>query len=241
MRDTPRTREADHRPLQARRACSRLLLALATVLAGATFPAALDAQRDAGRDSWQRTPEILAALGVDEGSVVADVGAGRGYFTERLARLVGTSGRVYAVDIAEDALRRLRSRVEREGLDNVEVIRGRVDDPRLPRAALDAVLVVDAYHEMGEHVAMLAGMHEALKPGGRLVLLDFAPADPEAPRGRQTARHTIGIGIVTRELLAAGFELVGRVDSFTDASGYRGARGRQWMLVARRADFPGEP
>jgi ubiquinone/menaquinone biosynthesis C-methylase UbiE len=213
---------------------------LTACVAALTLPTALQAQRDAERDAWQRVPDVLAAMAIGEGSRVADVGAGRGFFTVRLAEHVGSAGLVYAVDIDETSLNRLRGRVETDGLLNVEVIRGVADDPRLPSGVVDAVLVVDAYHEMTEYGAMLAGMYAALKPGGRLVMLDYQPADPSASRSGQTARHTIAADVVERELLQAGFEIVQRDESFADAQRNRSSRRQQWLLVARRPlDPPG--
>jgi ubiquinone/menaquinone biosynthesis C-methylase UbiE len=147
-----------------------------------------------------------------------------------LAKEVGATGRVCAVDISERALSQLRRLVEDEGLENVEVVRGEFDDPKLPQGSLDAVLVVNAYHEMTEYEAMLAGMLDALKPGGRLVMLDHIPSDPSESRGQQTADHDIGIDIVEREIQEAGFEMLERYEEFADG----GRNTRQWMLVARR-------
>jgi len=204
-------------------------LLLCALLAVALQPAELEAQRR-NRDNWQRVPDVIAALAIGEGSRVADVGAGSGYFTAYLAREVGAGGRVFAVDISERSLSQLRRLAEAEGLDNVEVVRGAIDDPRLPAGSLDAVLVVDAYHEMTEHAAMLAGMYGALKPGGRLVMVDFIPADPSQSRDRQTARHELSIDIVEEELREAGFELLDRDERFTQGGHSRG----QWLVVARR-------
>jgi ubiquinone/menaquinone biosynthesis C-methylase UbiE len=172
----------------------------------------------------------MAALSVDTGSRVADVGAGSGYFTEHLSKEVGSSGRVFAVDISDRALNQLARLVENKRLENVEVIRGEIDDPGLPEESLDAVLVVDAYHEMTEYEAILAAVHGALKPGGRLVILDLVPPDSSAARDRQTANHRLGISVVEGEILAAGFEVIGRDPQFTTSGRGTG----QWMLVSRR-------
>lgn len=199
------------------------------LLVASLLPAQLDAQ-GRNRDRWQRVPDVMSALAVGEGSHVADVGAGDGYFTRYLAEKVGASGRVFAVDISQRALSQLRRLVEDEGYENVEVVRGEIDDPKLPQSALDAVLVVNAYHEMTEYEAMLAGMLDALKPGGRLVILDHIPSDPSESRRQQTADHDIGIDIVEGEIREAGFEVLERYDEFADG----GRNTRQWMLVARR-------
>ena len=209
-------------------------LPLACSLPSLTLQAqALPAQNSV-RDGWQRVPDVMTALSVDAGSRVADVGAGSGYFTAHLSREVGPSGRVFAVDISERALDQLDRLVENEKLENVDVIRGEIDDPGLPERSLDAVLVVDAYHEMTEYEAILAAVYGALKPGGRLVILDLVPPDSSAARDRQTANHRLGMSVVEREIRAAGFEVVERDPRFT-----RSGRGSgQWMLVARRPAQP---
>lgn len=198
------------------------------------LPQAVSAQGDVDRDGWQRPAEVVSALQIGEGSVVADVGAGRGYFTVKLAEEVGATGRVFAVDIDADVLRRLRDRVERDGFTTVEVVRGAVDDAGLPPDSLDAILVVDAYHEMTEPDAMLTAMLHSLEPGGRLVMLDFQPSNPNAPRATQTAAHTIARALAEAELVENGFEILSHADSFTHARGNRGRRGIEWMVVARR-------
>jgi ubiquinone/menaquinone biosynthesis C-methylase UbiE len=154
-------------------------LVISVLLAAGFQPTELEAQRR-NRDSWQRVPDVVAALAIGEGSRVADVGAGSGYFTEHLAREVGAGGRVFAVEISERSLSQLRRLAEDENLDNIEVVPGEVDDPKLPERSLDAVLVVDAYHEMTEYEAMLSGMYRALKPGGRLVIVDHVPSRSHA-------------------------------------------------------------
>ncbi len=192
---------------------------------------AVPAQTNA-RDGWQRVPDVMAALSVGAGSRVADVGAGRGYFTSHLSRQVGPNGRVFAVDISDRALGQLARLVETEGLDNVDVIRGEIDDPGLPEGSLDAVLMVDAYHEMTEYEEMLARVYIALKPGGRLVILDLVPPDSSAARGRQAANHRLGMSLVEREVRAAGFEVIDREPRFTTS----GRGSGQWMLTSRRPD-----
>jgi len=206
------------------------------LLASGLQPGTLEAQRR-NRDAWQRVPDIITALSIGAGSRVADVGAGSGYFTERLAREVGTGGRVFAVEISEPELARLARLAESHDLGNLKVIRGQIDDPGLPDRSLDAVLVVNAYHQMTEHAAMLAGMYRALRPGGRLVILDHAPSDGGASRDRQTAGHRLALTLAEQEILEAGFEVVSRDPEFT-----RDGLGRpQWMLVARRPALPHLP
>lgn len=207
-------------------------LLLAAILSSGAPP--LGAQSgEAHRDSYQRVPDVVAALGAVPGAHVADVGAGGGYFTTRLRDAVGPEGRVYAVDISRQALARLRSALDREGARNVDVILGESDDPRLPFGSLDAALIVNAYHEMTEYRAMLAGLLQALRPGGRLVILDNPPADRGAPREAQTRDHDIDIGLVAADLREAGFELL-REDPDFIADTSDGHDHRMWLIAARR-------
>ncbi|MGD8698105.1 MAG: methyltransferase domain-containing protein [Gemmatimonadales bacterium] len=211
--------------LTARQAPTLLFLSIVT--AALLTPSACQAQRN--RDNWQRVPEVLTALAINEGSRVADIGAGDGYFTRHLARVVGDAGRVFTVEISQRALSQLRRLATEEGFENIEVIEGETDDPRLPNASLDAVLVVNAYHEMTDYQAMLDGMLAALKPGGRLVMLDRSASEPSESRARQVGRHELDIDLVERELETAGFEILQREARFTSSRNHP-----QWMLVARR-------
>src|SRR5687767_12889286 len=132
-----------------------LRTALVIAAAAVAGIAAQDGSHDRNRDAWQKVDEIFAAMGIKPGAAVADIGAGGGFFTTRLSRAVGDSGRVFAVDISADVVRRLRERAANDGLKNVEVIQGAASDPKLPPASLDAALIVNAYHEMNDHQAML--------------------------------------------------------------------------------------
>lgn len=203
------------------------LMALATLASAQN--AGSRAQEEARREQWQKIDEIFAAMAVQPGAVVADVGAGGGFFTSRLSRAVGDEGRVYAVDIDADALRRLRARVIEEQLSNVEVIRGADDDPKLPRGTLDAALIVNAYHEMKAHTAILSRLEAALKPGGRLVIVEpMSRARRDSPRDEQTRHHEIGIEFVRQDAREAGFALVRLEDPFARRPD---SREEEWMLV----------
>ena len=179
------------------------------------------------RDSWQKVDEIFAALQVDEGDWIADVGAGSGFFSFRLSEWVGSSGKVIAQDIDAGVLTEVREAAQREGFANIETVVGAPDDPKLDGGSLDGVLIVNAYHEMREYEAMLAGIRRALKPGGRLVIVDMPPADESQSRRRQTQQHDIAIGIVAEDLVDAGFEVIRQVPDFIDQG-----RHRNWLLVA---------
>jgi ubiquinone/menaquinone biosynthesis C-methylase UbiE len=130
----------------------------------------------------EEEPDLaMRLIKVERGSTVADLGAGSGFFTVRLAKAVGTAGKVYAVDIQQGMLDLLQRAVAKERLTNVIPVLGAVDDPRLPAASLDLVLMVDVYHELSSPQRTLAHLKNALKPGGRLVLLEYRAEDPDVP------------------------------------------------------------
>ncbi len=138
----------------------------------------------------------MDALRVGEGSVVADVGAGGGWFTVRLARRVGPNGTVYAQDVQAEMLEAIGRRVQREGFRNVKPVRGEPDDPKLPSGALDAALIVDSYHEFPSPVALLSKLAASLKPGGRIGIVNFTQgrrragaADERSPRSAEGHRR----------------------------------------------------
>jgi ubiquinone/menaquinone biosynthesis C-methylase UbiE len=185
------------------------------------------------RDEWQKVEDIFSALELREGSYVADVGAGSGFFTLRLSERVGSAGRVYAVDIDADVLEELRERVDRLSLDNVEIILSETDDPRLPYHVLDAVLIVNAYHEMSEYEAMLEGIMRSLRPGGRLVIVDSPPSRPTRSREDQMERHGLALDLAAMDLSEAGFRVISSDPWFVElGSGRRGSN--NWLLVAER-------
>jgi ubiquinone/menaquinone biosynthesis C-methylase UbiE len=140
-------------------------------------PADLDAYiahlADPKRDAWQKPDELVAALGLRPGQTACDVGSGPGYFTLRLARAVGASGRVYAVDVEPQILDALRERLAAAKLRNVTPILALADDALLPPAACDVILIVDTYHHFPERTAYLRRLSAALSPGGRIVNVDY--------------------------------------------------------------------
>lgn len=165
------------------------------------------------RDAWQRPSEVMDALAIKPGSVVADVGAGGGYFTFRLAARVGQKGKVYAEDILKEEVTKIRTRAAKEGLAQIEAILGTSNDPRLPPESLDVVLVVNAYHEMREHDAMLQGMYRGLKPGGLLAIID-APANPGKARESYFKNHRIPEQLVREDAARNGFHFVRQEPGF---------------------------
>jgi ubiquinone/menaquinone biosynthesis C-methylase UbiE len=195
------------------------------------------AREESQREAWQNIPKILEALGVGPGAVVADIGAGGGFFTVRLSRAVGPTGRVYAVDVNTRVLEQLRNRVADENLSNVVVLEGSAWDPRLATATLDAALIVNSYHEMPEHKAMLTNVRQALKPGGRLVIIEpISSSRRDVPRDVQTRSHEIGAEHVQQDAREAGFRVVRLEDPFISRRG-QGPEGddEEWLLVLQPA------
>lgn len=172
---------------------------------------------DENREVAARRSDILQDMSVPPGAVVADVGAGTGLFTLELARAVGESGRVYAVDIVPHFLRRIDERARAAGLANVTTVQATQRSPGLAPASVDLVLLCDAYHHLEEPAAVLAELRRALRPGGTLVLIDLNREPGRSPDWM--LRHVrAGKAEVLAELQSAGFALV---DDRTAALGLR--------------------
>ncbi len=133
------------------------------------------------REQQEHSDELMRELQVRPGQAVADIGAGTGYFSRRLAKQVGPGGRVLAVDIQPEMLIILTNSAARLGLTNITAIQGTVMDPRLPPASLDLVLMVDVYHEFEFPYEMMQHLCEALRPSGRIVLVEYRGEDPRVP------------------------------------------------------------
>jgi predicted methyltransferase len=156
------------------------------------------------RETEEAPTRALAIMNVTPGSAVADIGAGSGYFTERLARLVGPAGKVYAADIQAGMLDLIRARLARERITNVSLILSAPADPKLPAASVDLALMVDVYHELHDPQAMLAHLRDALKPGGRLVLVEYKGEDPSIPI---LPSHKMTVAQAKQEVEAEGYTL----------------------------------
>jgi predicted methyltransferase len=158
------------------------------------------------RDEWQRPDKIMDVLGIGEASFVADLGAGSGWFTIKLAGRVGPNGMVYAEDIQRPMIQAIKIRVDRLGLKNVTTVLGKSTDPQIP-VPVDAVLICDAYHEMEQPVALLRNMAAKLKPGGRIGIVDFTK-DGGGPGPEMDDR--VDPDAVIRDVQAAGLVLRSR-------------------------------
>jgi SAM-dependent methyltransferase len=156
------------------------------------------------RESEEQPDKALDLLQIQKGSIAADIGAGTGYITWRLAERVGSTGKVYANDIQPAMLTVLRRNMKERHLDNVETILGMIDDPRLPANTMDLVILVDVYHEFSEPQKMLRKIRESMKPDGRLVLLEYRAEDPNVPIRPE---HKMTVEQVKAELEPEGFRL----------------------------------
>lgn len=156
------------------------------------------------RESEENPEGALDAIGIKPGMVVADVGAGTGYFSLRMARRVGPMGKVYAEDVQPEMLHRLRQNAAEAKLKNIQTVLGGEADPKLPPNTLDLILLVDVYHEFSQPQRMLRKMREALKPDGRLVLLEYRKEDPSIPIRPE---HKMSVQEVKLEVEAEGFHL----------------------------------
>lgn len=145
--------------------------------------------------------------------MVADVGAGDGYFTFYLAARVGPAGKVYAVEIDNSELEEIRRRAKEEALAQVETVLGASDDPRLPAESLDVALIVNAYHEMRHYDRMLAGLYRALRSGGRLAVIE-GEAEPGKPRATYYNRHRMPAEVVREDAARAGFRFLRQEPGF---------------------------
>ena len=160
------------------------------------------------RDTEEDPDQALAIIGIKKGSVVADVGAGSGYMSVKMAKRVGANGIVYANDIQQPMLDLLDKRLKKGRITNVRPILGTPDDPKLPPESIEMALLVDVYHEFSQPQAMLRHLHDALKAGGRLVLLEYRKEDPSIPIRPE---HKMSVAEAKMEVEAEGFKL-DRVD-----------------------------
>ena len=192
------------------------------------------------RDRWQQPAEIIDSLGLKEGSVVADIGSGSGYFALKVAPMVGKHGSVFAVDILKEPLAFLWIRALLNHQSNIHTIHGEQDDPHLPEGQIDAALIANTYHEFVHPRAVLNRAFHALHRGGLLVLVDRGPVTA----GRESAEfeephHEVSPSAVQSDLGETGFDLISRRDRFIDLPaaerpGDRPDNHSWWLIVARK-------
>ena len=178
---------------------------------------------------------VVALLNLKSGDTAADVGCADGFYTVPLAHFLGASGKVYAEDISDVQLIKLKQRAAEERLKNIEIIKGMVDDPELPAATIDGVLIVNAYHEMTAHESILRHVMSALKPGGVLVLVDGMWNEHESrSRDEQVTFHELAPTIARAEVEKAGFDIVEVRDPFMERPADRDGKSRWWAVTARK-------
>jgi len=156
-----------------------------------------------GRDERLQINRVMNLLSIAPGKTVADIGAGSGWFTIRAARRVGPTGVVYAVDINTEAIKYIGDRAKKEKLQNVKTILGKEDDPVLPGATIDSVLLLKTYHEIAQPVALLRNLRGALRPGAKVGIID---------RNGNGEDHGVSREVVLREAAEAGYKLLNQYD-----------------------------
>jgi len=181
--------------------------AIALALAGALLAGCTSLKQCAyegfGRDEWQQPERVIQSLDIHPGDTVADLGSGSGYFTQRLAAAVGTTGKVYAVDIDRDMIQALKERLDKNGIQNVEVIVAKPDDPRLPANNVDLIFTSNTYHHIDNRVNYFIKLRQHLTPKGRIAIIDFDRRSWIAGLWR----HYTPPEFIKRELAQAGYRL----------------------------------
>jgi len=163
------------------------------------------------RDAWQKPDEVVDSLRLRSGDVVADIGTGSGYFVPYLSQSVGSSGRVYAIDIQPEMLAFVQRKIAELEINNVTPVLSQEADTRLPPESVDLAFMADVYHELGSPGALLANIHSTLKPGGRLAIVDFKAAK-EADRVGPPLSHRVPKDRLIAELERAGFTLTETIE-----------------------------
>jgi predicted methyltransferase len=186
--------------------------------------AALLAPPARAQNNASDTSKLIDVLQIKPGSTVAEIGAGNGDLTIAIAKHVGADGRVFTSELGADRLTRLRAAVTKAGTSTIQVVEGQAAHANLPDNCCDAVFMRNVYHHFGDPSAMNASVLRALKPGGRVAVIDFAPRNSAAiaPAGKrgEDATHGVSVEVVSNELKAAGFQIVTTED-----------RGERWFLV----------
>jgi len=180
---------------------------------------------DPARDERQKPGELIRAMGLQPGMTVADVGTGIGYMLPFLSRRVGAGGRVIAEDIFDDFLASAKQRAENQKLANVTFVKGTETDPKLPGAAVDIVLALDVYHHFDYPEKMLAAIHQSLKPGGKLVVVEYYKRQEAMPGGRALTHIRLDMPDVIKEIEANHFHLVAEQEHIPDS---------QYVLILRK-------
>jgi len=185
------------------------------------------------RDKWMDTAFIFEKAGVTQGTYVADIGCHEGYLSVRLANAVGARGRVFAVDVVAHRLETLKEALKTRDLQNVNVILGDYEDPKLPENELDVVIIMDTYHEMTNYMKILNHVNMALKPEGTIVIVEKLKSNIKGKsRSEQTNAHSLSTKYVKEELHKAGFKVTYKNN---DLGHWKNDEDKViWMLVAKK-------
>ena len=185
----------------------------------------------AARDKWQKAGELIKLLNITSDSEVADVGCHEGYMTFKLAGKVEGSGAVYAVDVDAGKIEKVKKRAQENNLPQIKVIKGDHDDPNLPFHRLDAVIILDTYHEMDKHDEILKHIKTSLKTGGRLLICEpIADSRRSLSRSEQKKKHELSMEFALEDLKKAGFRIFYQKDNFIDRTKEKGDK--MWVVVA---------
>jgi arsenite methyltransferase len=184
-----------------------LILFAAFLLAGCTQLKQC-AYQGVDRDEWQKPEQVIRALSIRPGDHIADLGSGGGYFTFRLAKAVGPSGKVYAVDIDEGLNQALAKRAREEGYPHIEVILAKVDDPLLPESGVDLIFITNTYHHLQDRIGYFKNAKKYLRPGGRVAVVEFS----DKAWLENIAGHATSPEVVKKEMAEAGYTLENEFD-----------------------------
>ncbi|WP_298540226.1 class I SAM-dependent methyltransferase [uncultured Aquimarina sp.] len=167
------------------------------------------------RDTWMKVSELFEIAEIKQGSMVADVGCHEGYLSIHMAKVVGASGKVLAVDVRKDRLEKLDEHLKKRKIKNVKTILGDYDNPNLPDNSLDVVVILDTYHEMDDYKEILAHVKKALKPKGNIVIIEkFKEHMLNKSRDEQMEAHTLAMHYVKKELETARFIMKREIKDF---------------------------
>ncbi len=183
------------------------------------------------RDSWMRVSKLMELASIKQGDHVADLGCHEGYLTIHLSKQVGSKGKVFAVDIAAYRLQNLEAYLAEQEITNVQTILGDEDHPKLPMTRLNAVMVIDTYHEIEAYKTVLQHIRSSLRPNGRLLILEKLKEPHKGKtREEQASAHTLSLEYVKEELLEAGFVIQKEI---TDYGTWNHEEEKQmWVIVA---------
>lgn len=210
---------------------SLFLLSLVSLLAQDQWKNVYSRNAWADRDKWQRADELIRELNLKPGNKVADVGCHEGYMTVKLSKVVGASGKVFSVDVDQSKLDKLKTNLQELQISNATPVKGDYDDPKLSLNSLDAVIILDTYHEMDDHDKILQHIKASLKSGGRLVICEpIADERKKLTRSEQEKKHELGMNFALDDLKKAGFKITKQIDPFVDRTKEKGDK--MWLIVA---------